>query len=208
METQSLVPEYWNHNTAYHRWILKCIGNNNRRILDVGCGEGLLMNRLLPRASLVIGIDPDPGAIKRAGLRLTDKANALFETTDFLSYKAGSFDAIVFVASLHHMNAEQAFRKSRELLAPNGVLLVVGCARPKTVLDWVVEIGRTPLAGIGTMLHHESSPGVITKYPESSPGEIKSLAKAILPGVFMRQALYYRYLLFWRKPPSSRGTAS
>lgn len=206
MEPQSLVTDYWNHNTAYHRWIFKCIGKDNRRILDVGCGEGLLVNRLLPRASLVIGIDPDPETIKRAEFRLPDKANALFETTDFLSYKAepGSFDAIVFVASLHHMNADQAFRKSRELLAPNGVL----CARPKTVLDWAVEIGRTPLARIGAMLHHESSPGVITKHPESSPGEIKSLAKAILPGVYMRQALYYRYLLFWRKPPSSRGNAS
>ena len=37
------------------------------------------------------------------------------------NYKDGtdSFDAIVFVASLHHMDAETALRKARELLAPS-----------------------------------------------------------------------------------------
>jgi 2-polyprenyl-3-methyl-5-hydroxy-6-metoxy-1,4-benzoquinol methylase len=55
--------KYWNHNVAYHDWILKLVGTGNESILDVGCGEGLLLEKLLPCIKKIVGIDPDEYAI-------------------------------------------------------------------------------------------------------------------------------------------------
>jgi hypothetical protein len=40
------VDEYWNHNTAYHRWLLDIAARHYGEVLDVGCGEGLLVQLL------------------------------------------------------------------------------------------------------------------------------------------------------------------
>ncbi len=48
---------YWNHNVAYHPWILKQIQPESR-VLDVGCGDGLLVEKLAGIAGQVVGIEP------------------------------------------------------------------------------------------------------------------------------------------------------
>ena len=55
----------WNHNTAYHPWILEH-ARVSGRALDVGCGDGLLVSRLSPICAHVTGIDSGPGR-DRAG---------------------------------------------------------------------------------------------------------------------------------------------
>lgn len=40
------VDEYWNHNTAYHAWLIDITARHRGHVLDVGCGEGLLVRRL------------------------------------------------------------------------------------------------------------------------------------------------------------------
>lgn len=35
----SLVADYWNHNTAYHPWLLDIAAHHHGDVLDVGCGE-------------------------------------------------------------------------------------------------------------------------------------------------------------------------
>ena len=47
------MADYWNHNTAYHPWVLALA--RGRDVLDVGCGEGLLVERLAPLARSVGG---------------------------------------------------------------------------------------------------------------------------------------------------------
>ena len=42
------------------------------------------------------------------------------------------FDAVTFVASLHHMNMKAAIEKAIGLLEDDGVLLIVGLAKPST----------------------------------------------------------------------------
>jgi hypothetical protein len=33
--------EYWNHNTAYHAWLVNIAARHRGHVLDVGCGEAL-----------------------------------------------------------------------------------------------------------------------------------------------------------------------
>lgn len=38
--------DYWNHNSAYHPMIVSIAEKLDGNVLDVGCGEGLLVERL------------------------------------------------------------------------------------------------------------------------------------------------------------------
>jgi 2-polyprenyl-3-methyl-5-hydroxy-6-metoxy-1,4-benzoquinol methylase len=58
--------EYWNHNTAYHPWLIDIAAQHSGDVLDVGCGDGLLAQRLAPVSHSATGIDPHSAAIQRA----------------------------------------------------------------------------------------------------------------------------------------------
>lgn len=96
---------YWNHNTAYHWWILEQIKPQDR-VLDVGGGDGLLVQKLSPVCRQVTGIDPHGSSAARAGERVAGVPNASIRNISFEACEAtpAFFDVIVLVASLHHMD--------------------------------------------------------------------------------------------------------
>ena len=64
------MDEYWNHNAAYHPWLIDIAARHRGHVLDVGCGEGLLAQRLATVSRSVIGVDSDPASVWRASERL------------------------------------------------------------------------------------------------------------------------------------------
>lgn len=214
---------YWNHNTAYHRWIGRVAARQIRRggagdALDVGCGDGLLLQRLAPLCSSVTGIEPHAPSLADARSRLAGAANVTLIESDFMAadfsaagvtaaaaedHPTGGrrFDLIVFVASLHHMQLEPALTKARDLLRPGGDLLVVGLAANTSAWDWAVSGLALPVIRIASRLHGETPDiGVPIAAPRESLREIRSAARRLLPGARIRRGLYYRYLLRWSAP--------
>ena len=199
-----MTDAYWNHNTAYHPWILRR-ADGRRSVLDVGCGDGLLLERLAPVCSHVMGIEPDPAAYKAALERTGSMKNVRVVRGDFLTapLPPSSYDVLIFAASLHHMDAEAALGRAADLLTPGGALLVVGLARPESAADYLTEALRVIPARIGSLLHGERNggeTGAPVKAPETSLDEIRRIAARLLPGARIRRGLYYRYLLEWEKP--------
>ena len=194
-------PTYWNHNTAYYDWIFRETASC-RSILDVGCGDGTLCAYLDDRIRSVTGIDPDAGCIRAAEARRCE--NADFLCGDFMAHPfACSFDAVVFVASLHHMEMQAAIRKAKSLLLPGGKLLVVGLAKPSSVLDYVLEALRIlPCAVISRVKHMKTSEeeNIPVSYAFPAMCDVRTVARALLPGAELRSGLYYRYLLKWEAP--------
>lgn len=194
---------YWNHNTAYHAWILGHVAQLHDPIaLDVGAGDGLLMEQLAPICAQVIGIEPDEDAATRARERLkaTPNVRLLAVGFDGLVLEPESVDVITFVASLHHMDARVALTKAAGLLRPGGKLLVVGLATNKTLADWLYSAAVLPAVRFGSWLHQETPDiGVPTQPPTENLNDIRTLAKRVLPGAQIRRGLYYRYLLSWTK---------
>jgi 2-polyprenyl-3-methyl-5-hydroxy-6-metoxy-1,4-benzoquinol methylase len=64
------VTDYWNHNSGYHSWILKRAAAHRGDSLDVGCGEGLLLQRPATHSRTVTGIDLHETSTTRARRRL------------------------------------------------------------------------------------------------------------------------------------------
>ena len=196
-------PEYWNHNAAYYPWVERHL-RGRRRILDVGCGNGALAAVLEAPERRILGIDPFPACIEAAKKRELGE-DISFEncTLEELEAPAGSLDAVVFAASLHHMDPERALGKAVSLLKPGGVLLAVGLAKPSSPGDHVLEALRVLPSALLTRLHRERSSeelGVPVSYDLPPMGEVRRLARTLLPGARLRQALHYRYLLRWVKP--------
>lgn len=199
------MDEYWNHNTAYHRWVVSLAAEHHGDVLDVGCGDGLLAKRLAPVSRSVVGLEPDPAAAQRARARLAGVPGVSVVESGFADYSSAPVDLVVFVASLHHLDLRSSLSHARELLRPGGDLAVVGLSANTSVRDWLWSGMCLPAVVLGSRLHRETRDiGVVVTEPRDGLDEIRRIAEEVLPGVRIRRALYYRYLLRWRKPDADQ----
>lgn len=189
----------WNHNFAYHNWILNHTKNKNK-ILDVGCGDGTLEIRLVNDNNDITGIDIDDDILSIAN---TNK-NVRFINGNFLEYdfKKEKFDAIIFVASIHHMEMDKALIKAKKLINKNGIILIVGLAKPSNVIDWIIEVSRIlPSKIISKLKHIKTSEdlNINVKYEIPTMDTIRNVCNKELKGYKIKYGLHYRYLLYWIK---------
>ena len=190
--------DYWNHNTAYHPWLLDIAAQRPGDVLDVGCGDGLLAQRLAPLSRTVTAIDPDTSAVRRTVERVGTLPGVEVRESIFDTFDPGHrrFDLITFVASLHHMDTRAALTRARDMLNPGGTVAVVGLSANKTVRDWIWSAVCLPAVRVGSWRHAEVADiGVPVADPRESLDEIRRVAGDVLPSAVIRRALYYRYLL-------------
>ena len=190
---------YWNHNSAYYPWIQKRTGKCET-ILDVGCGDGSLALFLDDGKKKITGIDADSHCIEKA-ISNNNGSNVDFYCYSFEDYSPNEkFDAIVFVASIHHMDMTEALQKAKSLLSPAGKRLIVGIAAPSTILDWILEAARVIPSKLISAIHNMKTSenlGIKTDYHFLKMNDIRSIIKQELPGASIKYALHYRYLLEW-----------
>ncbi len=195
--------DYWNHNSAYHGLIIDVAIRLHGRVLDVGCGEGLLVERLAAVSLHVTGVDRDAVAVRRARERTASLPNVTLVDDNFLAMTTvdGVYDLMTFVAVIHHMDLRTALRRAKLLLRPGGELVVVGLAANRTPGDYIVSALAWPTIRVLSRLHREARDvGVVAIAPAQSLRQIRAIALSELPGVRMRRGLYYRYILRWCHP--------
>ena len=120
------------------------------RVLDVGCGEGLLVGLLieLGRASSAVGFDTNPKAIRSA--RQMAETNRFGASANFKHHRAdgawptdsGPFDVVTMIDVMHHLKpAAQrgVWVRAAEALRPGGLLIYKDMA-PKPV--WMALANR------------------------------------------------------------------
>lgn len=99
------------------------------RIIDIGCGYGLLANFLALRSSKrdVIGIDLSVGRVRVAQKTTDSRTRVQFKLMDALDLRLGEYSTVVMSDFLHHIDSEA----QEELLTrcyqelPTGSFLII-----------------------------------------------------------------------------------
>jgi SAM-dependent methyltransferase len=202
---------YWNHNTAFHSEILRRCDETVGDVLDIGCGDGLLVSRMAGTGRHVFGIEPDPQAAEQARRRCAGLTNVtvIERTFDEASLDDSSFGFVALVATLHHMDTSAALRRCVRLLCPGGRLYVLGLTRIASRTDLAFAVASIPRARTVGALRNEQWPDdVPTIEPSETLTDIRDRARLLLPGARLRRRAYYRYSLEWTKPWASRDEVS
>jgi ubiquinone/menaquinone biosynthesis C-methylase UbiE len=100
-----------------------------RRVVDLGCGTGRLLEALLPRltGAELIGVDPAEGMIAVARTRFAGEPRVRLEvaSADHLPLADASVDVATTTMSFHHWDHQDAaLREVVRTLAPGGRLLL------------------------------------------------------------------------------------
>lgn len=195
-------PDRWNHNLHYHSVVLNALPERCRRALDVGCGEGTLTRQLRFEVPEVVGIDLDVASVELA--RERDGAGDIqYLVGDFLTHplERESFDAVVSVAALHHMDAVAALTRMRELLRPGGVLVVIGLARSRFPADLPLDTAAVVMSRLYRLRRRYWEHPSPTLWPRPlTYAEMRNLTGALLPGSRFHRHLLHRYSVTWSKP--------
>ena len=192
----------WNANLHYHPLVLGAIPQGARRVLDVGCGDGILSAQLVDAGvPQVVGLDLDAGVLERAKARHPG-VNVEWFQGDVLEapLEAGSFDAVVSVATLHQMDADKGLVRFAELVRPGGVVAVVGLAASSWSDLPYALVGHGARIALGIVRGHWEHSAPTTWPPPVTFGEMKRLSSRVLPGMRYRRHLLGRYSIVWTKP--------
>ena len=106
-------------------WIDACIGLAGKRVLDVGCGGGILAESMAVRGAVVTGIDLSDRAIGVARLHLLESRQQVdyrVTSAETLAQDApASFDAVTCMEMLEHVpDPASVVRACKALVKPGG----------------------------------------------------------------------------------------
>lgn len=106
-------------------------GTELLRVLDIGCGTGLLGPTLRSRAAYLEGVDLCESMLNQA--RATGNYDSLYlaDALEHLSQNQGNFDLIAAVGTFHYFgDLSGVLRASMEALRPHGLLVFTLASGP------------------------------------------------------------------------------
>lgn len=192
----------WNHNIHVSRVLLDALPDDCRRVLDVGCGDGLLTRALAERGLAVVALDIDPDAVAttRAETEGLDGVEVTLGDVMDPDLDLGSFDAVLSIATLHHLPLHDGLERLAGLVEPGGVLGIVGLATSRSVWDLGHDaVGVVATRVIGRTRNRWEITAPIAK-PRESYSRVLRAAATMLPGCRYRRHLLFRYSLIWTRP--------
>jgi len=120
----------------YYRWkrdLIRPFAGN--RVLELGCGTGLVLSQMLP-LELAVGVDVNAACISRARERLRGHPEVRFHVLDAQSetlpdFASERFTSAVFCSSLEAIADDAlALRRAASILPSGGRLIVFAAAMP------------------------------------------------------------------------------
>lgn len=113
----------------YHRYCFAARFAENRRVLDIACGEGYGSAFLAKCASEVIGIDTDQATIDHATQKYSSMHNLKFRVgrCEARHEDLGSFDLVVSYETIEHLDQNdqiELLNNIGKILKPDGLFIV------------------------------------------------------------------------------------
>ncbi|RJQ27634.1 class I SAM-dependent methyltransferase [Candidatus Parcubacteria bacterium] len=147
---------FYLHGIVRDMELFKKFSNHTKRILDVGCGSGMISGLLREHADACIGIDVPRGEDifnvfkkrrslqsqlwKKIGNQI--KVSYLYYNGTCFPFKDSSFDAVVLYAVIEHVENDclDAFLKEiHRILEPNGLLYIARTPRKLALLEYFAK---------------------------------------------------------------------
>lgn len=203
----------WNHNNHYHNFLLKQLPSHCQNILDLGCGTGEFSRLLTKCADRVVAIDLSPKSIFIARQKSQQYTNIDFQVADILKWKfpVDKFDAIVSIATIHHLPLEELLPILKAALKPGGKLLILDLLKYENLQDSLSDAIAVPLNWIYELLknkHIKLSPEAVEAIREHQStdeyltrSQILKIYTNLLPRAKVRKHLFWRYSVVWEKSP-------
>lgn len=202
----------WNHNSAYHRYLLRHLPPRCRAVLEIGCGAGAFARLLAQRSEKVLALDLSPRTISLAKERSQGYQNIEYTVADGLSYPLplASYDCVATISALRHLDLAVALTRLANLVSSGGVLLVLDLYRAASIMDHLLSALALPVSLLVRLWHGDArrKPEPVRKAWAAHHGherfvtlaQARRICAVILPGVRLRRHLLWRYSIIWTKP--------
>lgn len=108
-------------------WLNAHLPDGKIDVLDIGCGNGALLNALSERIGSGVGVDESSNIIDRARLRNSQIPNLRFEKIDgpVLPFEDASFDVVISLMSFRYLDWDPLLTEIKRVTKPGGKLLIV-----------------------------------------------------------------------------------
>ena len=104
--------------------IFQAANTGNKKVLEIGCGNGRITALIASKPKALVAIDPDNNEINTARRRVPG-VDFQVGSGEKLIFPNESFDLVVFTLSLHHQDSDLAIREAVRVLKPGGEIVVV-----------------------------------------------------------------------------------
>jgi ubiquinone/menaquinone biosynthesis C-methylase UbiE len=101
--------------------------NSDERILDLGCGTGTLIERLLELSPAVeiVGLDPSAEMLNVARQKLPKLVELQVGSADNIPFPDESFDRVISTSAFHYFrHPDRSIQEAKRVLKPNGRLVI------------------------------------------------------------------------------------
>lgn len=115
----------WNHNNCYYNQLINLIPDNVDTCLEIGCGKGEFAFLLSKKSKRVIAVDIADKMIEKAKfLHSNDNIEYFCENILHIEFENNSLDAIVTIATAHHLPFEWLLNFAKDILKKGGKLII------------------------------------------------------------------------------------
>lgn len=109
------------------RWLNDHLPTSDIHVLDIGCGNGALLNALSDSISSGVGVDESSGIIDRAKAKNAEISNLKFEKINgpILPFEDASFDVVISLMSFRYLDWDPLLHEIKRVTKPGGKFLIV-----------------------------------------------------------------------------------
>ncbi|HBB53422.1 MAG TPA: bifunctional 3-demethylubiquinol 3-O-methyltransferase/2-polyprenyl-6-hydroxyphenol methylase [Legionellales bacterium] len=177
---------------------------NDKSVLDLGCGGGILTEALAKLGAQLTGIDIEPDLIEVAKNHAQENHLKIdYHAMPVQAYQDKKFDVIVCMEMLEHVDSpDSIIQECKRLLKPNGILFLSTINRTLKAYFELILMGEYVLKLLPRQTHDYQKfiqPGEVEQYLRAHQLQLKYLKgmgyNPLTSKAYLKQAVDVNYLL-------------